>query len=324
MGLIIVFVFVGVFSLVALPLIASGSRAAQQAKQIQSSLETALAIEGVNTEDPVLNFRKTDRVSAIPWLHRTLLKSELAPQINRLIHQANLSWTPGGLLSGSALCFVIPSYLLSLRCSTVLLPLLVGLAFSAAPFGWLFFKRNKRMNKFQEELPTALDLMVSALRAGHSLAAAIGMVARECAAPVGSEFKICFDEQNYGLEMKTALENLIQRVPIQALRTVSTAIMIQKESGGNLAEVLDKTAHVIRESFRLKRQIATHSAQGRLTGWILTFLPVVLGVALYFANPEMMSILWKTEIGVKLLYAATGMIAVGGFIINRIIKGIDV
>ena len=98
---------------------------------------------------------------------------------------------------------------------------------------------------------------------------------------MGGEFKICFEEQNYGLELKAAIENLIERVPLQDLRIVATAIMIQKESGGNLAEVLDKTSYVIRERFRLKRQIKTHTAQGRLTGWILSLLPVVLGIGLF-------------------------------------------
>ena len=148
-----------------------------------------------------------------------------------------------------------------------------------------FIKRSKRLDKFQEGLPEALDLMVSALRAGHSLIAAMGSVARECADPVGGEFKACFEEQNYGLELKTALDNLITRVPLQDLRIFATAVMIQKESGGNLAEVLDKTAHVIRERFRLKRQVGVHTAQGRMTGWILTLLPMVLGIVFVLRQP---------------------------------------
>jgi tight adherence protein B len=116
------------------------------------------------------------------------------------------------------------------------------------------------------------------------------------------------------------MDNMINRVPLQDLRIVATAVMIQKESGGNLAEVLDKTSHVIRERFRLKRQIGVHTAQGRLTGWILTFLPIVLGIALYTVNPEMMSILWKTPIGVKLLWAAATGIVIGGLIIRHIVN----
>jgi tight adherence protein B len=163
-------------------------------------------------------------------------------------------------------------------------------------------------------------MMVSALRAGHALVAAIGLVARECSDPVGCEFKACFEEQKYGLDMKTAMDNMLNRMPLQDLRTISTAIMIQSESGGNLAEVLDKTTNVIRERFRLVRQISVHTAQGRLTGWILTFLPVVLGFALYTVNPEMMSILWRTPIGVKLLWIASGMVVVGGLIIRNIVN----
>jgi tight adherence protein B len=162
--------------------------------------------------------------------------------------------------------------------------------------------------------------MVSALRAGQSLIAAMGMVSRECSDPLGTEFRTCFEEQNFGLELKMAIENMIRRVPIQDLRIVCTAILIQKESGGNLAEVLDKTAHVIRERFRLRREVRTRTAQGRMTGWVLTLLPIVLGIALYFVNPEMMSLLWKRDIGVKLLYTASGMIVVGGLIIRKIVN----
>ena len=148
--------------------------------------------------------------------------------------------------------------------------LAAGVVLGVLPYAFVLFKRHRRFGAFEKNLPEALDLMVSGLRAGHSLLAAMALVARECAAPVGSEFKICFEEQNYGLEMKAALENLIARVPLQDLKITSTAILIQKESGGNLAEVLDKTSYVIRERFRLKRQIMVHTAQGRLTGLILT------------------------------------------------------
>lgn len=188
------------------------------------------------------------------------------------------------------------------------------------PVAFVMFKRKKRLAKFEEGLPEALDLIVSALRVGHSLNSALGLVTRECPDPVGSEFRVCYDEQNYGLELKTALENMVTRMPTQDLQIVVTAVMIQKESGGNLAEVLEKTAEVIRERFRLKRQVSTHTAQGRLTGLILTFLPVVLGCALYFISPKMMSLLWTTPIGIKLLYISSGMIVVGGLIIRKIVN----
>jgi tight adherence protein B len=181
-------------------------------------------------------------------------------------------------------------------------------------------KRRLRFDKFEQELPEALDMMVSAMRAGNSLVAALSLVAAESPSPIGPEFRICFDEQNYGLELRTAMNNLLTRVPLQDLRIVVTAILIQKESGGNLAEVLDKTAYVIRERYRLKRQVRVHTAQGRLTGWILSFLPIALGIALYMVNPDSMSLLWKRSIGIKLLYTSAGLTMMGAAVIRKIVN----
>jgi tight adherence protein B len=320
MGLVIILVFAGVFAVVALLMIATGSGAAQQQKQVLATLESALATESRETREQILNLRKKDAMSGIPWLNKKLLTAELGPQIQNLLHQADLKWTVGGLLSMCAASFLVPAILVNMRFGSLLIACAVGLATGTLPFVVVYFKRGKRFGSFQEGLPEALDLMVSALRAGHSLIAAMGLVSRECPDPVGCEFKACFEEQNFGLELKNALDNLIKRVPLQDLRIVCTAIMIQKESGGNLAEVLDKTAHVIRERFRLKRQVSTHTAQGRLTGWILTLLPVALAFALYTVNPEMMSILWKRPIGIKLIWTAAGMIVVGGLIIRKIVN----
>ena len=320
MGLIIVLVFLGAFSVVALIAIASGSGASQQAKQVHATLDSALATDTPEERGPILDLRKTDRLSSIPWLNRKLLSYELTPRVQTLIYQADLKWTAGGMLAGCALCFVSIGYLAYWRTDSVLIALAAGALASGMPYFWARHKRGKRLDKFQEGLPEALDLMVNALRAGHSLIAAMGSVARECADPIGCEFKACFEEQNYGLEMKTALDNMINRVPLQDLRIVATAIMIQRESGGNLAEVLDKTSHVIRERFRLKRQVGVHTAQGRMTGWVLSLLPVILGTALYFVNPDMMSMLWKNPMGIKMLEASFGMLVVGGLIIRHIVN----
>jgi len=318
--LMIGLIFLGVFAVVALLMIAVGTGASEQAKQVHATLDSALATDSLEERDQRVNLRKDDLLSSIPWLNRKLLQFDIAPRLQTLLYQADIKWTAGVLLATCGLCFVVGFILIDLRFDSILAAVPVGLLLSAAPFIWVFHKRKKRLDQFQQGLPEALDLMVSALRAGHSLIAALGSVARECADPIGCEFKACFEEQNYGLELKTALDNLLKRVPLQDLRIFATAVMIQKESGGNLAEVLDKTAHVIRERFRLKRQVGVHTAQGRMTGWVLTFLPVVLGVALYFLNPEMMSILWKNPTGVKLLWTASGMIVVGGLIIRHIVN----
>lgn len=320
MLMIITLVFLGVFVVVALVMVATSGGASQQAKQVHATLDSALATDRIDGGEQITNFRKTDRLSAIPWLNKRLAQFELAPRIQTLLIQADVKMSAGVLLTSCALAFGVPAYLAYLRTHAILVALGVGLLGGFIPIGWLLHKRTKRLDVFQQGLPEAMDLMVSALRAGHSLVAAIGSVARECAAPVGTEFKNCFEEQNYGLELKSALDNMIRRVPLQDLRIFATAVMIQKESGGNLAEVLDKTSHVIRERFRLKRQVGVHTAQGRMTGWVLTLLPIVLGTILYFVNPEMMSILWTNPTGIKMLYLASGMIVVGGFIIRHIVN----
>jgi tight adherence protein B len=322
MGLIAFVVFVGVFAVVALLFAASGSGSSKQDREMLARLDSALATGKSKSDmsDLLIDVRKNELLSTIPWIDKALRQVELTPRLRRLLYQADLKWTVGGLLMMCGGAFIVPGYLVYLRTSNIIFGLLIGAAFGFGPIGYVIFKRNKRMSKFEEGLPEALDLICSALRVGHSLNSALGLVTRECPDPVGTEFRVCFDEQNYGLELKTALENLTNRVPVQDLRIVVTGILIQKESGGNLAEVLEKAAEVIRERFRLKRQVMTHTAQGRLTGMILTLLPVVLGCALYFVNPQMMSLLWTREIGIKLLYAAGGMIVVGGLIIRKIVN----
>ncbi|MDE3186935.1 MAG: type II secretion system F family protein [Acidobacteriota bacterium] len=320
MILIVILVFLGVFVVAALLMVATGSDSSQQAKLVLARLDSVLATEKPEMSDLLVDVRKNELMSSIPWIDRYLRKLELTPRLRRLLYQANLKWTVGGLVLMCMAAFIFPAYLIYWRTGTIVLALAIGAGAGFLPLGYVLHKRSKRMSKFEEGLPEALDLIVSALRVGHSLNSALGLVTRECPDPVGPEFRVAFDEQNYGLELKTALENMVTRVPVQDLRIVVTAIMIQKESGGNLAEVLEKTSQVIRERFRLKRQILTHTAQGRLTGAILTLLPIVLGCALYILNPKMMSLLWTRELGIKLLYAAGSMIVVGGLIIRKIVN----
>jgi tight adherence protein B len=321
MGLIIGLIFVGIFTLIALPLAAMGP--SSNAKQALATLDSAIKVDRRELLPQKLNVRKNELLSSIPWLNQKLLKFELTPYLRRMLSQADLDWSAGRLLLVCAAGFVIPTYALMETTGNTLLAFASGAVLGVLPFGFVLVKRQRRFSSFEKNLPEALDLMVSGLRAGHSLLAAMALVARECPQPVGSEFKICFEEQNYGLEMKAALESLIVRVPLQDLKITTTAILIQKESGGNLAEVLDKTAYVIRERFRLKRQIMVHTAQGRLTGLILTLLPIVLGIGIYFVDPGMISILWHRKIGIELMWAAAGLIVLGGFVIWKIVD-IDV
>ena len=322
MVLIVIIVFLGVFVVVALLAAASGAGASRQDKEMLARLDSALATNKSKSDmaDLLIDVRKNELLSTIPWIDRMLRRLELTPRLRRLLYQADVKWTVGGLVLMSSAAFLIVGYLLYWRTGAILFGVLGGAVAGSGPIGYVMFMRKKRLAKFEEGLPEALDLICSALRVGHSLNSALGLVTRECPDPVGPEFKVTYDEQNYGLELKTALENMVSRTPVQDLRIVVTGILIQKESGGNLAEVLEKTAEVIRERFRLKREVMTRTAQGRLTGIVLTLLPLVLGCALYFINPDMMSLLWKRDLGIKLLWAASIMIVVGGLIIRKIVN----
>lgn len=320
MLLVLVLVFLGVFTIVALLLVATGTGASQQTKRTLTVLQAALSADAPRTADPVVDIRKQELLSSVPWVNRALLKLEIAPKLRHVLYQANLKWTAGALILMSLTCFLIPAYLINLRTGSLPISLLLGLLLGCSPFVYVFAKRRARFGKFEQGLPEALDLMVSAMRAGHSLNSSLEVVAQESPDPIGTEFRICFDEQNYGLELKTAMDNLVSRVPLQDMKMIVTAILIQKESGGNLAEVLDKVSYVIRERFQLKRQVRVHTAQGRLTGWILSILPLVLGIGLYMLDPQHMSLLWKRPIGVKLLWASGIMTIIGALIIRKIVN----
>jgi len=312
-------IFLGIFAVIVLAMMAFNGPT-NKGKSVQSRLDSALATETPEVQNLVVDLRKDEQISSIPWLNKKLIRLEVTPYLRRLLDQANLSWSTGRLLSMCGAFFMVAAVAVHYKVPSFGPALAAACVMGLAPLAFVYFKRGKRFGHFEAGLPEALDLMVSGLRAGHSLIAAMGLVGRECPDPVGGEFRICFEEQNYGLELKNALDNLTDRVPLQDIKIVATAITIQKESGGNLAEVLDKTAYVIRERFRLKRNVQTHTAQGRLTGWILTLLPVALGGAIYMINPTMMSILWTREIGVKLLWASAGMTVVGGLIIRKIVN----
>jgi tight adherence protein B len=320
MTLLLVLVFIIVFAVFALIMVLGSSGEVREAKQTLAVLEAALATEKTARPDQIVDIRKTELFSAIPWINGMLLKMEIAPKLRSLLYQANMKWTVGTFLAISGVACLVPGYAVYWKTNALIVSIAVGLVVGMVPLMFVRMKRARRFSKFEQELPEASDLIVNALRAGHSLVSALGLVANEAAEPVGQEFRLCFEEQNYGLELRTAMANLVARVPIQDLRIVVAAILIQKESGGNLAEVLEKTSEVIRERFRLKRQVQVHTAQGRMTGWILTFLPLVLGIGLYLIAPDNISLLWKRDIGVKLLYASVIMTITGGFIIQKIVN----
>jgi tight adherence protein B len=194
---------------------------------------------------------------------------------------------------------------------------LVGLAL---PIIWLKIKCRKRMRRFEEQFPEALDLLSRAIRAGHAFQTAMGMVADEVPSPVGIEFKKAFEQQNFGLPLRDVLDQMAERVPILDVKFFVTAVSIQRETGGNLAEILDNLAHVVRERFKILRQVRVHTAHGRFTGYVLLALPAALGIALTLINPEHMNLLFTERMGQAMILGAIVMQTVGYFWIRQVIK----
>jgi tight adherence protein B len=199
------------------------------------------------------------------------------------------------------------------------MPIGFGLGLCLVP-AFLRHKRSARFYKFEETFPEALDLMSRGIRAGHAFSAGMKMVSEELGEPVGPEFRKAFDEQNFGLPLKESLNNLCKRVPLLDVRFFSTAVLIQRETGGNLSEILDNLANVVRERFKIRRQVRVHTAHGRFTGYVLMALPAFLGIALSFINPEHMAMLFEERIGQLMIMATIIMQAIGFFWIRQVIK----
>jgi tight adherence protein B len=315
---IVTAVFLGVFAIIVMIMMAMGTGVSERVKQRLS----ALTVEFDPSEhgESVVDIRKEERLSRILWLNRWLSGMNLASRSSLFLQQADVKWSAGSLLTTSVIGWAAAGCLLYLRMRAALPALLMAAIFLPLPFLYVLRKRAKRFEKFEEMLPEALDMLVSALRVGHSLITGIGALGEQSTEPITREFRKLFDEQNYGVDLRTAMLNLAARVPVQDVRIFVAAVLIQRDSGGNLAEVLEKVAQTTRERFRLKKQIMVHTAQGRLTGWILSVLPVVLGFGMYLVHPEGISVLWTRPIGVKLLSAAAVMTAVGALIIQKIVR----
>jgi tight adherence protein B len=315
----LVAIFITVFAAIALMAWTVSLMRAKQEKQTLARLEAIATVSQAGTAEK-LDLRRDEPTSTIPWLDAFFRKLDLAQQLRNILTQAGLNWSLSKLVVLAVACFVISALLVFLRTNAVFLAILIGCLGATTPGFYVLSKRSKRFFRFKELLPEALDTMVAAIRAGHSFNSALGMTARETLEPVRTELRQCFDEQNFGLDLRTSLQNLEQRVPIPDIRIMVAAILIQRETGGNLTEILERVAYLIREEFRLQRQVRVHTAQGRLTGWILSFLPVVLGFLLYLLNPENMSILWTRSIGIKMLFGAAIMTTIGALIIRKIVR----
>ncbi len=314
-------VFLVVFLLAVLGVSLLGADARARSEQVSRRLTAlSMASKREGDSDERLDLLRHELLGSLPLMDRILYRFELLSGLRLYLLQSEVPWTVGDTLARSAAAAAIGAGIGYWRTEWVLFALVVACVAATFPFFYIVYKRSQRLAAFEQKLPGALDLICRALRAGHGLIAGMEMVGNEMPDPIGSEFRKTFEEQNFGLELKEALHNLMERVPVPDVSIVVTAILIQQETGGNLAEVLEKTAQVIRERYRLKRQIRTHTAQGRLTGMILGTLPLTLGILLFISRPEFMSVLWTTERGQRWLMIAAGLMLLGGLVIRKIIR----
>jgi tight adherence protein B len=267
---------------------------------------------------------KATQAGRFDWLDKILDRYQFTKVLKRHIQQANISTTAATLILASLALYFAGYAVTWLFTSMALIDAGGGTALALVPYGIISFRRTRRISAFNEVLAESIDMMARALRSGHSVLGALEMMAESAQEPAASEFAEIFKQQNLGLPMRDSLMQLLDRVPSADLRMLVTAILVQRDTGGNLAEILDRTAFVIRERVRIQGEIQTQTAQGRLTGWILVALPVVMMILLNLMNPGYSSVLFTDPFGRKLIYFSAGMLAVGAFIIRRIVNGIEV
>lgn len=237
-----------------------------------------------------------------------------------LIEQAGFRTTVGAFFLASG-CAAGSAFVIVKWATGHLTPaLIVGAAAGLMPFLLARRARTKRAWKFEEQFPEGLDLIARALRAGHTFQAGLMMVSEEIEAPVGTEFRLLHDRQNFGMPISDALRDFAERTPVLDAKFFATAVLTQRDAGGNLAEVLDNLSAVIRERFKVKRQVRVISAHGRITGWVLACLPPALGVGLFIINPEIIRPLFTDPLGIKMFYAAIFLQVTGTLIIRKLVN----
>jgi tight adherence protein B len=297
-----------------LPEFLAGRRMQQRLRDVSAAPEIAGDGEGEAT------VVKQKEQGPVPGVDRLIGATRLGPGLARLIEQSGVRTTPGAIATISLATAGATALLTLLFARQPLAAAAAGVVGMAVPTLFLRQRRSARLKKFEEQFPEALDLLSRAIRAGHAFQTAMGMVASELKEPVGPEFKKTFEQQNFGLPLRDALNELAQRVAILDVRFFVTAVVIQRESGGNLAEILNNLAHVVRERFKILRQVRVHTAHGRFTGYVLLALPASLGVALSYLNPEHMHMLFTEHMGQMMLVGAIVMQTVGYIWIRQVIK----
>jgi len=315
-----------VFVVVAVIALTIGSLIDQRNERARLIRERLASVEKPAEREPRedLALVRDEMLSEIPAFDNLLRRSERISNMQLLLSQANIDLRAGNLLMicllSAAACGV---FAFIGGGSSPWTPIVAWVAFllgGILPYSYISYKRNKRFQRFEELFPEAIDTLARAVRAGHAFTVAVEMISNEVSEPIASEFRKLFEEQKFGLPVRDALMNLTDRVPLVDVKFFVTAVMLQRETGGNLAEILDNLSYVIRERFKIMRQVRVYTAQGRLTMALLMGLPPIIVTSMLLLNPSFIKPLFADPIGHVLVVAGITLQTLGYFVIRRIIQ----
>lgn len=267
-----------------------------------------------------IRLARDEILSEIPKFDEILRKIEFVKWIKQMIDQSDLQLTVMRLFMFCGLAGLLGMMAVSMLADSFLAAILAGLVTACLPMLHVLWKRKKRLDKFLADLPDTLELMSRALASGHAFTEALHMISKEMPDPIATEFRRTYEEQNLGLSVKIALENLVERVPVLDLKICVTAIMIQRETGGNLAEVLEKVASTIRDRFKILEDLNTLTTSSRMSANVLCAMPAFIALMVSYINPTYMRVLWTEPLGHKMLMVAAALQLTGMVVIRRIMQ----
>ena len=264
---------------------------------------------------------RDEMLSEIPAFDNLLRRSDRVSALQKLLSQADLKIRAGNFLLLCLVCGVVVAMIVYSASNKTLIFAWVGFLLGCfLPYAYASYQRTKRFNEFEELFPEAIDTLARAVRAGHAFTTALEMISDEVSEPVSTEFRKLFEEQKFGLPVREALTNLVDRIPLVDVKFFVTAVMLQRETGGNLAEILDNLSYVIRERFKILRQVRVYTAQGRLTMLLLMGMPPIIIAGMMFMNPTFIRPLFTDPIGHAMLVIGICLQTVGYFVIRKIIR----
>jgi tight adherence protein B len=311
-----------VFVVVALAAFAAGSLFDQRRAQARLIKDRLATVQKAPERDPdeELALLRDEQLSEIPALDGLLRRSARVSAMQENLLQAGMKFRAGNFLVLCVLCGAVCGFaalIWSRNPAIAWAALIIG---TFLPYALVSYRRQKRFEKIEELFPEAIDTLARAVRAGHAFTTALEMICSEISEPLASEFRKLYEEQKFGMPVRDALMNLTQRVPLVDVKFFVTAVMLQRETGGNLAEILDNLSYMIRERFKIQRQVRVHTAQGRLTMALLMAMPPAVVTILAVFSPEFVRPLFYDPIGHSLLVVSIALQTIGYFVIRKIIK----